>query len=399
MRRRISIFGSTGSIGVNTIDLILHQGGREAFDVVALTGSGNVALLAQQARKLGAQVVATADATLADDLADLLAGTDIRVLAGPEGLIEAAGIDTDWAMSCIVGAAGLAPTMALARSTRVLALANKESLVCAGAILRETCRAHGTELLPVDSEHSAIFQSLQGEDQRFIERIIITASGGPFRTWSLEQLAKATRAEALDHPNWDMGERITIDSASLFNKALEVIEAHQLFLVEPDQIEVVVHPQSIIHSMVGFTDGAVMAQLGPPDMRGPIGYALNYPERVKLPIQRLDLGQLARLDFEPPDVERFPALRLAREVMAGGGALGAVLNAAKEVALDAFLAGECRFLDMAAAVEETMVQLEEKAVQVVPGDGIARIFEIDRLARDTGQSILAAMSARNKRAG
>lgn len=399
MRRRISIFGSTGSIGANTVDLVDRQGGAEAFEVVALSGAGNIELLASQARSLHARYAVTANDALKGELEDLLAGTQTKVLAGPQGLVDAAGMETDWAMSSIVGAAGLAPTLALAQSTGMLALANKESLVCAGELLLETCAQHSTTLMPVDSEHSAIFQALQGEDARAIERIIITASGGPFRTWSLEEMETATREQALAHPNWEMGERITIDSASMFNKALEVIEAKQLFDVRPDQIEVVIHPQSIIHSMVGFEDGAVMAQLGPPDMRGPIGYALNYPDRSPLPVQRLDLGQLARLDFEPPDPQKFPALRLARDVMEAGGACGAVFNAAKEVALDGFLAGDCGFLQMAEIVEEVLVKLGQSAANITPVDGINAIFTLDKQARHVSRTILASKQANTQIAG
>ena len=397
--KRVSVFGSTGSIGVNTLDLLWRQGGAEAYELVGLTGAQNTALLAEQAKALNAKFAVTADPTCEKDLRDRLTGTPTEVLSGSEGLLTVANMNTDWAMSAIVGAAGLAPTITLASSTQVLALANKESLVCAGELLRAACDAHGTKLLPVDSEHSAIFQALEGEQHADIERIILTASGGPFRTWSLDRIATATREEALDHPNWDMGERITIDSASLFNKALEVIEAKQLFDVAPDQIEVVVHPQSIIHSMVGFKDGAIMAQLGPPDMRGPIGYALNYPGRAPLPVQRLDLGQLARLDFEPPDPEKFPSLRLARDVMEMGGAAGAVFNGAKEVALDAFLAGACGFLDMAVVVEETLAQLGQIAAKTTASDGINAIFTLDKQSRDAGRTILAKLATGKQRTG
>lgn len=399
MRRKVSIFGSTGSVGVNTVELVVRQGGTQAYDVVALTGASNIDLLVDQCRILRPGIAVTADPTREAELKHRLADQNISVLAGPEGLITAASAETDWAMSAIVGAAGLAPTLALAKSTDVLALANKESLVCAGELLLEICRKAGTQLLPVDSEHSAIFQALQGERLRTVERIILTASGGPFRTWEIERIAKATREEALAHPNWEMGERITIDSASMFNKALEVIEARQLFGVDPDQVEVVVHPQSIIHSMVGFADGAIMAQLGPADMRGPIGFALNYPDRSPLPVQRLDLGQLARLDFEPPDPLKFPALRLAREVMEAGGATGAVFNAAKEVALDAFLAGTCAFSDMADIVEATLETLQVAAAKTTPSDGISAIFTLDTQARDVGRALLADMSTQSKIAG
>lgn len=398
MRRRVSVFGATGSIGCNTIDLLNRQGGREAYDVVALTGAANVELLAQQARRLDAEFAVTADATRLADLTALLEGCRTRAMAGPEALVTAAAEDVDWAMSAIVGAAGLAPTLALARSARILALANKESLVCAGALLQEECARHGTMLMPVDSEHSAIFQALQGEDHGAIERILITASGGPFRTWSKAAIDAATPAQALKHPNWSMGARITIDSASLFNKALEVIEAHQLFAVDPDQIEVVIHPQSIVHSMIGFADGAVMAQLGAPDMRGPIGYALNYPDRAALPVERLDFAKLSQLDFEAPDAARFPALTLARQVMRLGGASGAVLNAAKEVALDAFLEHRIGFSQMAETVAYVLDDLGPKAAQVTVGDGLQPIMDLDRHARAAARTYIVTTSVKERQA-
>ena len=398
MKRSVSVFGSTGSVGVNTVDLLTRQGGAEAYDVVALTGATNVELLARQARQLNAQFAVTASDNHLETLRELLSDHPCEVLNGAEGLCTVAQYETDWAMSAIVGAAGLAPTLELAKSTNTLGLANKESLVCAGELLLAACKDSGTTLLPVDSEHSAIFQSLQGENCSAIERIILTASGGPFRTWGVDKMAMASLDDALAHPNWEMGQRITIDSASMFNKALELIEAQKLFSVRPDQVEVVVHPQSIIHSMVGFADGAIMAQLGPADMRGPIGYALNFPDRLPLPLQRLDLGQLARLDFEPPDPLKFPSLRLAREVMEAGGATGAVFNAAKEVALDGFLAGNCGFLDMAEIVEECLIRLGPAAAEISPADGINAIFTVDKQARDVGRTILAATAANSQRA-
>jgi 1-deoxy-D-xylulose-5-phosphate reductoisomerase len=362
-RRRISIFGATGSIGVNTVSLIEAQGGAEAHDVVALSGAGNIALLADQARRLDARIAVTADPERLEDLRAALDGSGVEAAAGPAALADAAAEPADWTMSAIVGAAGLAPSLKAARHGGVLALANKESLVCAGALLRQTCAMAGTTLLPVDSEHSAIFQALRGEAPEAIERIILTASGGPFRDWTRAAMAGVTPSEAAAHPNWDMGLRISIDSATMFNKALEVIEAHALFAVPPERIEVVVHPQSVVHSLVGFRDGSVMAQLGPSDMRGPIGFALNWPERAPLPVERLDLGALARLDFAPADPARFPALRLAREVLAMGGLSGAVFNAAKEAALDAFIAGRIGFLDMAGLVEHVLNTLGPRAVQ------------------------------------
>ena len=386
MTRRVSIFGSTGSIGCNTVDLIERQGGRDAYDVVALTGASNIGELASQARRLGADVAVTADPDRLDDLRQALAGSGCtEAAAGPDALVEAAARPADWVMAAIVGHAGLSPTLAAARQGTTLALANKESLVCAGELLRATCAAHGTHLLPVDSEHSAIFQCLAGQRHAHLDRVILTASGGPFRDWPVERMARATRAEAVAHPNWEMGQRISIDSATMFNKALEIIETKQLFDVGADRIEVLVHPQSIVHSMIGLTDGSVLAQLGPPDMRGAIGYALNWPDRQALPVDRLDLAAISRLDFEAPDEARFPALRLAREALEAGGVAGAVLNGAKERAMDAFIAGNIGFLDMAHLVQSALDALSGIAGaprsldDVTAADAAARAHVDDKL--------------------
>jgi 1-deoxy-D-xylulose-5-phosphate reductoisomerase len=380
VRRRVSIFGATGSVGRNTVALLEAQGGRERFDVVALTGAGNVRLLAEQAVRLGARLAVTADPARYGELKAALAGSGVVAAAGPDAVCDAAVEPVEWAMSSIVGAAGLAPGLAAARHGGVLALANKESLVCAGELLRRTCAAHATRLLPVDSEHSAVFQAMQGQRDE-VERIILTASGGPFREWSLEQMAAVTPDQAAAHPNWSMGRRISIDSATMFNKALEIIEAHQLFEAAPEQIEVVIHPQSVVHALVGYRDGSVIAQLGPPDMQGAIGYALNWPERRPLPVERLDFVRLGRLDFAPADPERFPALRLAREVLATGGLAGAVFNAAKEAALDAFLSGEIGFLDMARLVEHVLTELGSDACGVADGYDLDTVLAFDAEAR------------------
>ncbi len=394
MRRRVSVFGSTGSIGRNTVSLLEDQGGSEVYDVVALTAADNVALLAEQARRLGARFAVTSDPSRLDDLRAALSGTDVTVLAGVGGLLEAASEPVDWSMSAIVGSAGLAPTLATAAQGGVLALANKESLVCAGQLLRAACDRAGTHLLPVDSEHSAIFQALQGEQARAVERIILTASGGPFRDWSSASMSNVTPAEARAHPNWSMGERISIDSATMFNKALEMIEAQALFDVRPDQIEVILHPQSIVHSMVGFEDGSIIAQLGPSDMRGPIGYALNWPDRRPLPVERLNFADLGRLDFAPVDPDRFPALRLAREVLERGGLTGAVFNAAKEAALDAFIARRIGFLDMAVLVEHVLGELAEDAASVAPGYDLDAVIALDRDARRLSSVWVSAFTGR-----
>jgi 1-deoxy-D-xylulose-5-phosphate reductoisomerase len=352
--RSVSLFGATGSIGEQTVELLLRAGGAEAFGVVALTGGRNLARLADMARALRAEIAVCAEPSDLAELRARLAGSGIEAAAGPDAIAEAADRPADWVMSAIVGAAGLVPGFRALRHGATLALANKESLVTAGPLLMAEAARHGARILPVDSEHSAIFQALVGEDIAAVERIILTASGGALRDWPLEALAKATVAEALAHPNWAMGQRITIDSASMFNKALEVIETREFFGVAPDQIEVIVHPESLIHSMVGFRDGAIMAHLGAPDMRHSIGYALNWPERAELPVARLDLAQIATLSFRAPDLQRYPALRLAREVMARRGLAGAAFTAAKEVALDHFLAGEIGFMDMSAVVETAL---------------------------------------------
>ncbi|MGN7753760.1 1-deoxy-D-xylulose-5-phosphate reductoisomerase [Sinorhizobium sp. 22678] len=353
-KRRLTILGSTGSIGTNTLDVVERLGGRDRFAIAALTGNGNIPLLAEQARRVGAELAVTADEHRYGELREALSGSGIDVAAGRSGLIEAAERDAGWVMAAIVGNAGLGPTLAAARRGADIALANKECLVSAGSLFIEAVSAGGGRLLPVDSEHNAIFQVLENDQRHAVERIVLTASGGPFRTSTLDEMRHVTADTARAHPNWSMGLKISIDSASMFNKALEMIEARHLFRLKPDQIEVIVHPQSVIHSMVGYTDGSVLAQLGCPDMRTAIGYALSYPERCRLPVERLDFARLARLDFEAPDEVRFPALRLARRAMEEGGVQGAVLNGAKETALEAFIKGRVGFLAMAEIVERVM---------------------------------------------
>ena len=350
--RRISILGATGSVGQSTLHLI-RRAPRE-FQVVALTGGQNIAQLAQDAREMRAELAVTADPARLDDLRAALNGSGVLAAAGEAALIEAAQIPSDWIMSAIVGVAGLAPGLAALEQGMTLALANKESLVAAGPLMLATAAAHGARILPVDSEHSAIFQALVGEDPRAMERVIITASGGAFRDRPLSDLAHVTVGEASQHPNWNMGQRITIDSASMFNKALEVIEAKEFFGLSPDSIEVLIHPQSTVHALVGFNDGALMAHVGPPDMRHAIGYALNWPERRSLPVARLDLAAIGRLDFAHPDPARYPALTLARQVMAAGGHAGAIFNAAKERALDHFIDGHISFTAMSVLVARAL---------------------------------------------
>ncbi|WP_425082825.1 1-deoxy-D-xylulose-5-phosphate reductoisomerase [Ruegeria profundi] len=377
--RKVSILGATGSIGQNAIDLIARD--IKAYNVVALTGGANIRQLAEDAQRLGAQLAVTAFEDRLQDLRDALQGSGIEVAAGQNAIIEAAGRPVDWVLSAIVGAAGLAPGIEALKQGATLALANKETLVCAGALVLQTARENDARVLPVDSEHSAVFQALVGEDMDAVERVIITASGGAFRDWPLEDLASATVTQASSHPNWDMGQRITIDSASMFNKALEVIETREFFGVDPGQIEVLVHPESIVHAMVGFRDGALMAHLGPPDMRHAIGYALHWPERRDLPVERLDLAQLSQLRFSHPDLNRYPALKLARDVMARGGLSGAVFNAAKERALDHFIAGQIGFTTMAVVVSRVLDRFDAEDGLINAPLTLDNVQQTDHLAR------------------
>ncbi|HCQ64677.1 MAG TPA: 1-deoxy-D-xylulose-5-phosphate reductoisomerase [Rhodobacteraceae bacterium] len=389
MTRRISIFGSTGSIGESTIDLIARD--PEAYETVALTGGHNVARLAEQALQLQAEIAVTAHEENLAELRDRLAGSGIETAAGARAIEEAARRPADWVMSAIVGAAGLPPGLAALEEGATLALANKETLVTAGPLVLETARKHadkGARLLPVDSEHSAVFQGLVGEEMSAVERIIITASGGAFRDWPIEKLAEATLAQASAHPNWDMGQRITIDSASMFNKALELIETHEFFGVGPDKIEVLVHPQSLVHALVGFNDGALMAHIGPPDMRHAIGYALHWPTRKRLPVDRLDLAAIGALEFRAPDETRWPALRLAREVMQAGGLSGAVFNAAKEAALDGFIAGRINFVRMSEVVEEVLTRLSADSGLIHADINLDNVLRADQMARNEAARII-----------
>ncbi len=386
--RSVSVFGATGSIGESTFDLLMRQGGPATYHTVALTGGRSVMRLAEMARALQAEIAVTAYEDCLPALRDALAGSGVRAEAGATALAEAADRPADWIMSGIVGAAALVPGFrALAHGT-TLALANKESLVTAGSLLMAAARTHGARILPVDSEHSAIFQSLLSEDMDAVERIIITASGGAFRDWPIERLAAATVAEASRHPNWAMGQRITIDSASMFNKALEIIETHEFFGISPEQIEVLVHPESLVHALVGFRDGGMIGHLGAPDMRHAIGYALNWPDRAHLPVARLDLASVGRLTFAAPDPVRYPALRLAREVMETGGLAGAAFNAAKEVALDGFIAGRIGFLAMAGVVEEALARMSGVMALGKAPETLDMILDTDAEARVTASRII-----------
>ncbi|MGQ0672465.1 MAG: 1-deoxy-D-xylulose-5-phosphate reductoisomerase [Hyphomicrobium sp.] len=376
--RTLTVLGATGSIGESTLDLV----GRtpDAFDIVALTAQSNVARLAELAVKHRARQAVIGDEGGYADLKARLAGTGIAVSAGADALEAAGSEPADCVMAAIVGAAGLRPTFAAARQGRRVALANKECLVSAGTVFMETVKAHGAELLPVDSEHSAAFQALGSTAGHSVETITLTASGGPFRTWSRDAIASATPEAALKHPNWSMGRKITIDSATLMNKGLELIEAYHLFPVEPEQLRVVVHPQSIIHCLVAFTDGSVLAHLSPPDMRTPIAVALSWPARMSAPTARLDLVQLATLTFEAPDETRFPALEIARGALRRGGAAPAVLNAANEVAVQAFLDRRMGFLDIAKAVASTLDMAESRGLLGSLSD-LASVLAVDAEAR------------------
>ncbi len=382
--RSVTILGSTGSVGRSTIDLLVRD--RDRFAIEALTAHRNLALLAEQARRLRPRLAAIADPALGPALAEALAGTGIETAAGPAALAEAAARPADWVMAAIVGAAGLAPTVTAIRRGAVVALANKECLVCAGALVMAEARRAGARLLPVDSEHSAVFQVLEEERPEAVDRIILTASGGPFRTASMEEMRLATPARAVAHPNWEMGAKISIDSATMMNKGLELIEAHHLFSLPAERIEIVVHPQSVVHSLVAYVDGSVLAQLGPPDMRTPIAYALAWPDRMKWPAPRLDLAQVGSLTFEAPDPERFPALALARAALGDGGAAPTVLNAANEVAVAAFLRERIGFLDIARVVAATL--------ECMPGGRIASLAEVasvDEEARRIAESLIAGI--------
>jgi 1-deoxy-D-xylulose-5-phosphate reductoisomerase len=372
--RRIVILGATGSVGSSALDLIERSPDR--FEVVALTAAVNVEALAEAAIRTRAKLAVVADESRLGELRERLAGTDCRAAAGQEALVEAAAADAELVLAAIVGCAGLEPVMGAVEAGRIVALANKEALVTAGELMTGAARRTGATLLPVDSEHNAIFQCLAGNREDQVSRIILTASGGPFRTASADAMRAATPAEAVAHPNWSMGAKISVDSATCMNKGLELIEAHYLFGLPSDRIDVLIHPQSVVHSLVEFIDGSVLAQLGSPDMRIPIAYALAWPDRMATPAPRMDLAEIGRLDFEAPDLERFPALRQAREALEAGGSAPIVLNAANEVAVASFLAGRVGFGDIAAIVGRT---LDESSHE--PPTSIAEVLEIDRSTR------------------
>jgi len=383
--KRVSIFGATGSIGQNTLDLIGRD--PERFQVDTLTGGHQVDQLAQDAKKYGARMVVTAYDDRYQALKSALSGTDIQVGAGASAMKEAASRPADMAMSAIVGAAGLEPGLTAMNAGADLLLANKESMVAAGALTRITARENNVALLPVDSEHSGVFQALQGERRDTIERVILTASGGAFRDYTLEQMQSVTPEQACDHPTWAMGQRITVDSASMFNKALEVIEAKELFDLAPEQIEVLVHRQSLVHALVEFQDAGIIAHVGPHDMRHAIGYALYGGNRANLPLERLDFTKIARLDFAAPDLKKYPSIDLAYQVMRAGGLMGAAFNAAKEKALDAFLARQIGFLQMPEVVKSVIDTLSDTDHGFEDALNLEHILGMDALARDMAERV------------
>lgn len=385
-RRSVTVLGATGSVGQSTLDLIGRN--PERFEVLAVTAHSDVAGLAKTARACGAKRAVIADEAKQGALVDALAGSGIEAVAGEGAVIEAAQMGADWTMAAIVGCAGLPPVMEALKSGGTLAFANKEALVSAGALMMDAARASGATLLPVDSEHNAVFQCFDRSAPDGVARIILTASGGPFRTWSRAEMAEATPEQAVAHPNWSMGAKISVDSATMMNKGLELIEAHHLFAMAPDRLDVVIHPQSVIHSMVEYRDGSVLAQLGSPDMRIPIAHTLAWPDRMETPCQKLDLMSVARLDFEAPDLERFPALKLAREAMIAGGASPAILNAANEIAVAAFLKGAIGFCDIAESVAHVMDDYAPPAPA-----SIQEVLVIDAEARRRASALLEHVTA------
>lgn len=385
--RRVTILGSTGSVGVNTIDLIDHHNAKApgSYRVVALTANKNARDLAQQARKLKPEFAAIADDASYATLKAELAGTGIELGAGEAALEEAASRDANWVMASIVGAAGLRPTLAAVRRGATVALANKECLVCAGDLFMSEVRRNNATLLPVDSEHNAVFQCFEAHHASAIEQITLTASGGPFRTWTAAQMESVTPEQACKHPNWNMGAKISVDSATLMNKGLELIEAHHLFAIAPDRLSVVVHPQSIVHSLVSYVDGSVLAQLGSPDMRTPIAFTLGYPDRIEAPTRRLNLADLGHLSFEAPDTVKFPCLGLAQDALRRQGGAPTILNAANEVAVEAFLARKLAFSGIPRVVESV---LRECGASGRTPASVGEALELDHLARTAAIRLL-----------
>jgi 1-deoxy-D-xylulose-5-phosphate reductoisomerase len=390
--RSITILGATGSIGASTVDLIKRN--PERYRVEAITANRNAAALATIAREVGARLAVVADPAVYGELKNALAGSGVEVAAGENAVVEAAQRPADWVMAAISGSIGLKPTLAAIERGATVALANKECLVCAGSLFMRRAAKTGATVLPVDSEHNAVFQALGAGRREDIKRVILTASGGPFRTWSLEAIRKATPEQALRHPNWSMGPKVTIDSASLMNKGLELIEAHHLFALKPDEIDVLVHPQSVVHGLVEFRDGSVVAQLGAPDMRIPIAHCLAWPRRIDGPAPRLDLARVRELTFEAPDMIRFPALALARRAMEMGGAAPTVLNAANEIAVGEFLAERIAFPAIVAVVEATLDAAAARGLLGEPA-GIDAALAIDDIARSLARDLLPEIAIKS----
>lgn len=386
MVKTISILGATGSIGTSTLDLVERE--PERFRVAALTAQRDVAGLAQAARRTGARLAVIGDESLYGALKAALTGTDIEVAAGDAAIVDAAALGVDWTMAAIVGIAGLKSTMAALRTGRTVALANKESLVSAGTLMTGAAKAHGATMLPVDSEHNAVFQCFDHAAPESIRKVTLTASGGPFRDWTLEAMRSVTPAQAVKHPNWSMGAKISVDSATLMNKGLELIEAYHLFPLPPEGFDAIIHPQSVVHALVDYIDGSVLAQLGTPDMRTPIAHSLAWPRRMATPCRTLDLAAIGRLDFMAPDPERFPAFGIAREVLVAGGARPAILNAANEIAVAAFLAGKIGFLDIALIVSKALDRYDPPAPA-----SLDDVFAIDAEARRTAQAAMEVMTS------
>jgi 1-deoxy-D-xylulose-5-phosphate reductoisomerase len=391
MARQVVILGSTGSVGVSTLDLLGQIG--DEVEVLALTAGRNVGVLAEQALRWRPRVAIIEDESRLDELRVLLLGSGIEAAAGAASIIDAAGQGADWVMSAIVGAAGLAPTLAAARAGSVIGLANKESLVCAGPSLLAIATSAGGRVIPVDSEHSAIFQVFESENAAQVRRLILTASGGPFRGWTLDAMASATREQAIAHPNWSMGAKISVDSATMMNKGLEMIEASYLFAMPPEKVDVIIHPQSVVHSLVEYEDGSTLAQMGPPDMRAPIACAWAWPCRATWAAPRLDLAAIGQLTFESPDEIRFPALAIARQALHAGAGAPAAMNAANEVAVGAFLDRRIGFLDIAATVMETLEQLNGTDDLAVGNDdqALERALMIDASARRVAAQVLSRL--------
>ena len=385
--KTVNIFGATGSIGQNTLNVLRYQSLKENFKVVALSSNNNVEMLACNAKEFKAKYAIVANESKYLDLKKAVSGSSVIPLAGYQKINEVASLDVDWTMNAIVGFAGLLPSLECAKNGKTLALANKESLVCGGRLLISKIIKNGGTLLPVDSEHSAIFQCLNNQSTNALDKVILTASGGPFREWTISKMGKATLKQAINHPNWEMGTRISIDSATMFNKALEVIEAKYLFDIPAEDIEVLVHPESIVHSMVSFRDGSVIAQLGVPDMRAAIGYAFNYPYRRPLPVEKLDLTKIKSLSFEKVNNKKFPALDLAFSALNSGDLFGAIMNASKEIALDKFIAGEIGFLEITELVRRVLDTNEIQDLRNKKLENYDDVFVADSVSRKISKNM------------